>query len=138
MDYEITWGGDPEKATVATRGEASLEGLNAWVQEVLSDSRYHEGMSFILDHRGLDWSGISLEGVQERIELLRQDMIRVERVRVAMVMRAGVDFGLARMYQAYVELQPDLQIEIGVFTSIEDARAWIRERKAADAGSDNS
>jgi hypothetical protein len=51
-----------------------------------------------------------------------------------MVMRAAVDFGLARMYQAYVELQPDLQIEIGVFTSIEAAREWIRERKAADAG----
>jgi hypothetical protein len=133
MEYEITWGGDPEDACVTTRGEASLEGFGAWMQEGLSDPRYREGISFIVDHRELDWSGVSLKGVQDRIELFKQDSNRIGRVRAAMVMRAVVDFGLARMYQAYIELQPDLQIEIGVFTSIEDAREWIRERKAADA-----
>jgi hypothetical protein len=138
VEYEITWGGDPEDARVTTRGEASFEGFVAWMQEGLSDPRYREGMSFILDHRELDWSGISLEDVQERIELFKRDTDRVGRIRAAMVMRSAVDFGLARMYQAYVELQPDLQIEIGVFISIEDAREWIGERKAADAGSTGS
>ena|SRR5450759_1828182 len=134
MEHEISWGGDPEDASVTTRGEASLEGFYAWVQEGLSDPRYREGMSIIVDHRELDWSGISLQDVQARIELFKKDSHLLGRIRAAMVMRAAVDFGLARMYQAYVELQPDLQIEIGVFTSIEAARAWIRERKAADAG----
>lgn len=133
MEYEITWGGDPEDAYVTTRGEASLEGFDAWVQEGLSDARYHEGMSIILDHRELDWSGVSLDGIQERIKLFKRESSRSGRIRVAMVMRAAVDFGLARMYQAYVELQPDLQLELGVFVSIEDARAWLRERKSADA-----
>jgi hypothetical protein len=134
VEYEISWGGDPEDACVTTRGEASLEGFNSWMEEGLSDPRYREGISFILDHRQLDWSGISLQDVQDRIELTKQDSDRYGRVRVAMVMRAAVDFGLARMYQAYIELQSDLQIEIGVFISIEDAREWIRIRKAADAG----
>jgi len=133
MEYEITWGGDPENACVTTRGEASLESLVAWMQEGLSDPRYREGMSIILDHRELDWSGISVQDVQDRIELFKTDSDRFGRVRVAMVMRAVVDFGLARVFQAYIEMQPDLQIEIGVFISIEDAREWIRERKAADA-----
>jgi hypothetical protein len=134
MEYEISWGGDPEDACVTSRGEASLEGFYAWAQEGLSDPRYREGMSVVVDHRELDWSHISLKDVQERIELFERDSPRFGRIRTAMVMRATVDFGLARMYQAYVELQPDLQIEIGVFTSIEAAREWIRERKAADAG----
>ena len=134
MEHEISWGGDPEDASVTTRGEASLEGFYAWVQEGLSDPRYREGMSIIVDHHELDWSGISLQDVQARIELFKKDLQLLGRIRAAMVMRAAVDFGLARMYQAYVELQPELQIEIGVFTSIEAARAWIRERKAADAG----
>jgi hypothetical protein len=138
MEYEIIWGGDPEDACVTTRGEASFEGFYAWVQEGLSDPRYHEGISFIVDYRELDWSGVSLKDVKERIKLFRRNTNRVGRIRAAMVMRAAVDFGLARMYQAYVELQPDLQIEIGVFVSIEDAREWIRERKTADAGSANS
>jgi hypothetical protein len=135
VEYEITWGGDPEDACVTTRGEASLEGFDAWMQEGLSDPRYREGMSFILDHRELDWSGISIDDVQERIELIRRESNHFGRIRVAMVMRAVVDFGLARMYQAYIELQSDVQIEIGVFTSIDDAREWLRERKAADAAS---
>ena len=138
MEYEITWGGDPEDGRVTTRGEASFEGFNAWVQEGLSDPRYHEGISFIVDHRELDWSGISLKNVKQQIEIFRRNTNRVGRIRAAMVMRAAVDFGLARMYQAYVESQPNLQIEIGVFVSIEDAREWIRERKAADASSANS
>lgn len=138
MDYEITWGGDPEDAHVTTSGEASMEGFTAWMQEGLADPRYREGMSIIIDHRELDWSGVSLGGVQDRIELFKRNAKRVRRIRAAMVMRAAVDFGLARMYQAYVELQPDLQMEIGVFLSIEDAREWIRERKAADSDSDNS
>ena len=138
MEYEITWGGDPEDACVTTRGEAALEGFDAWVQEGLSDPRYHAGMSVIVDHRALDWSGVSLKDVQARLELFRRDTNRMGSIRTAMVMRAVVDFGLARMYQAYVEMQPDLQIEIGVFSSIEDAREWIREQKAADATSDRS
>lgn len=135
MEYEITWGGDPEDASVATRGTVALEGFDAWMQEGLSDPRYRDGMSIIVDHRELDWSDVSLKDVQERIELFRRNTKRVGRIRAAMVMRSTVDFGLARMYEAYVEMQPDLQIEIGVFISIDDAREWIRGRKAVDAAS---
>jgi hypothetical protein len=135
MEYEITWGGDPEDASVTTRGSVSLEGFDAWMQEGLSDRRYHDGMSIIVDHRELDWSDISLKDVQERLELFKRNTNRVGCIRAAMVMRSAVDFGLARMYEAYVEMQPDLQIEIGVFISIDDAREWIRGRKLADAAS---
>lgn len=135
MEYEITWGGDPEDACVTSRGKVSLEGFVAWMQEGLSDPRYHDGMSIIVDHRELDFSDMLPQDVQERLELFRRETNRVGRIRAAMVMRSAVDFGLARMYEAYVEMQPDLQIEIGVFTSIEDAREWLRARKAAGAAS---
>jgi len=69
VEYEITWGGDPEDATVTTSGTATLEGLDAWVQEGLSDPRYRSGMHILVDHRQLDWSGLSPANVQERIEL---------------------------------------------------------------------
>jgi hypothetical protein len=39
------------------------------------------------------------------------------------------------MVQAYVELHRELEIEIAVFLSIEDAREWLREQIAADTGS---
>ena len=138
MKHEISWGGDPEDARITTWGTATLEGLDAWVQEGLSDPRYRSGMHILVDHRQLDWSGLSPANVQERIELFARHAARLDSARAAVVMRSPVNFGIARMEQAYIELHSELKIEIGVFTSIEDARAWIRERKAADAGSDNS
>jgi hypothetical protein len=134
MEYEITWGGDPEDASVTTWGTATLEGLNAWVQEGLSDPRYRPGMLVLVDHSRLDWSGISREDVHKRIEHFAEAAGLTGRAYAAIVMRAPVDFGIARMVQAYIELHPELEIEIAVFLSIEDARGWLREWKEADAG----
>ncbi|MGD0274272.1 MAG: hypothetical protein ABSB96_11150 [Gaiellaceae bacterium] len=138
MEYEITWGGDPEDASVTTWGTATIEGLDAWVKEGLSDSRYRSGMCVLVDHSRLDWSGLTPKDVHERIEFFAKEAARLGRARAAVVMRAPADFGIARMEQAYVELEPELEIEIGVFFSIEDAREWLRERIAADAGSTGS
>jgi hypothetical protein len=135
MEYEITWGGDPEDARVTTWGTATLEGLDAWVQEGLSDPHYRPGMHVLIDHRQLDWSNLSPANVHERIEHFARAAGRLDSARAAVVMRAPVDFGLARMEQAYIDLHPTLKIEIGVFLSIEDARDWLRERIAADASS---
>jgi glucan biosynthesis protein len=135
VEFEITWGGDPEDASVTTWGTATAEGLDAWVQEALSDSRFHAKMHFLIDHRQLDWSDLSPNDVHKRVELFARNAVHLDSARIAVVMGALVDFGIARMEQAYVELDPDLKIKIRVFFSIEDAREWLRERTAADASS---
>ena len=138
MGYEITWGGDPEDATVTTWGTATIEGLDAWVQEGLSDPRYRPGMHVLIDNRQLDWSGLSLEDVHKRVELFVRDAVGLDSARAAVVMGAPVEFGIARMEQAYVEIEPELAIKIRIFLSIEDAREWLREQIAAEADSPDS
>jgi len=138
MEYEIVWGGDPEDASVTTWGTATLEGLSTWVQEGLSDPRYRPGMRIPVDYSRLDWSGISQEDVHKRVEHFAKTVIPAGRACAAVVMREPVDFGIARMVQAYVELHRELEIEIAVFLSIEDAREWLREQIAADTGSADS
>jgi hypothetical protein len=138
VGYEITWGGDPEDACVTTWGTASIEGLDAWIQEGLSDSRYRPGMHILIDHRQLDWSGLSPDDVHKRVELFARDAASLDSARAAVVMRAPVEFGIARMEQAYVELEPKLKIKIRIFLSMEDAREWLREQIAADADSTGS
>ena len=138
MGYEITWGGDPEDACVTTWGTATIEGLDAWVHEGISDSRYRPGMHVIIDNRRLDWSGLSPEDVHKRTEFFLRNTALLDRARAAVVMRAPVEYGIARMEQAYVELEPELKIEIGIFLSIEDAREWLREQIAEDADSADS
>ena len=137
MKYEITWGGDPEDAGVTARGVATVEGLNTWVQEGLSDPRYRPSLRVLVDYTQLDWSGLSATDVHERIALYAKDAIKLDHARVALVMRAPVDFGVARMEQAYVELHPELEIEIGVFFSIDAARRWLGTFPAPDPPADS-
>ena len=138
VGYEITWGGDPEDVCVTTWGTASIEGLDAWVQEGLSDSRYRPGMHILIDHRQLDWGGLSPADMHERVELFARHAVRLDSARAAVVMRASVDFGMARMEQTYIDLEPELGIAIRIFLSLEDAREWLREQIAEDAGSADS
>lgn len=138
MGYEITWGGDPEDATVTTWGTATIEGLDAWVQDGLSDSRYRSGMHVIIDNRRLDWSGLSPDDVHKRVEHFARDAARLDSARAAVVMGAPVEFGIARMEQAFVELESELKIKIRIFLSIEVARKWLREQIAEDTDSPDS
>src|SRR5664280_1722674 len=133
MGHEITWGGDPEDGCVTTWGTASIEGLNAWVQEGLSDPRYRPGMHILIDHRQLDWSRLAAADMHERVALFARDAVRLDSARAAVVMRSSVDFGMARMEQAYIDREPELGIAIRIFLSIEDARERLREQIAEDA-----
>jgi hypothetical protein len=125
MEHQITWDGDPEDASVTTRGIVTVEGLDAWVREVLADPRYRPGFRVLVDYRQLNWGDLSPMDLYERIELYVRDSIRLDHARIAVVMGVPVDFGMARMEQAYVELRPELEIEIGVFFSIDEARRWL-------------
>ena len=136
MEYEITWGGDPEDASITTWGTATIEGLGAWVQEGLSDPRYRPGMRILIDHSRLDWSGLTPADIHRRIELFAKEAGRSGHVSAAVVMRAPVDFGIARMEQALIEFQPEVQIDFAVFFSIDEAREWLRALPKPDPPAD--
>jgi hypothetical protein len=135
VEHRITWGGDPEDAGITTWGTATAEGLDVWVQEALSDSRFHAKMRLLVDHRQLDWSGLSSDDVHERVKLFANDAAHLDSARLAVVMGTQVDFGMARMEQAYIDIDPDLKMKTRVFFTIEDAREWLSEQPALDASS---
>jgi hypothetical protein len=138
VEYEITWGGDPEDASVTTRGMVTIEGLNAWVQEVLADPRYRPGFRVLVDSRQLDWGSFSSEDVRKRIELFAKDAVRLGHAHIAVVARVPVDYGMLRMEQTYIKLHSELEIEMGVFLSFEDARRWLSEAPAPDSVFDSA
>jgi hypothetical protein len=135
VEYEITWGGDPEDVTVTAWGTATVEGLDAWLRKELKDPRFRPRMRVLIDYRQLDWSGLSPEDLHKRVEVFARAGGRVNRARSAVVMRSPVDFGIARMEQAYFELHLEPEVEMGVFLSIEDARRWLSEVPAPDSDS---
>jgi len=86
---------------VRTSGQASLDGLNAFFQEVLQDSRWRPGMRALLDDRGLDWSTMRARDLQARIEGIAAERERIGKAQVATVVARTLDYGLQRMMQAF-------------------------------------
>jgi hypothetical protein len=124
MEYQITWGGDPEDVMVVTSGDASVEELDAMVQDVTADPRFRHGMKVLLDHSSLRLWAMSNDDVRRRADLVKRDTERVGRQRVAFVTGSPVDFGIGRMLQG---LTADTGIEGGVFDSVAAARDWLRD-----------
>lgn len=78
MQHELIWDTDgPEDLLVITHGVASIEGLDAWVQDALNDPRVRAGSRVLVDHRDLDWSPLSHSDIERRAELLARDAPRI-------------------------------------------------------------
>jgi hypothetical protein len=125
MQYEIVWGGDPEDLLVTTRGTATLDELSFWIREAICDPRYRPGMRVLVDHREVDWSGLTPEDIRTHVAAFTVDAERIGHSYCAMVMGKPVDFGIARMKEQYAEADPTFEAEIQVFASVDDARRWL-------------
>jgi hypothetical protein len=132
MEYEITWGGEVEDVHVTTAGLASQEGLTAYTREVLNDSRWRPGMRLLTDHRELDWSALSPSDLRERVDTVLRERERLGPARLAVVVGRKLEYGFQRMMMAYSEEQRG-DTEIGVFYTVEDARAWLGRFPGPDA-----
>ena len=124
MEWEIQWGGDPEDVLVTISGDATVEGLNAWTQEALADSRFRPGMRVLIDHRGASLGGLTSDDMRRRADILAADAERIGLQRVATVVTKPVDFGLHRMLELLSEERRSFTWR--VFYDIEEARDWLR------------
>lgn len=70
----------------------------------------------------------------QRLATLQLSRESTRNARSAIVTSRQASYGVARMYQTHAE---DMPIEVELFQSIDDARAWLLDgRRDADEGSD--
>jgi hypothetical protein len=124
VEYQIIWGGDPEDLMVVTSGDASVEELDAMVQEAMADARFRHGMKILLDHTALRLWAMSNEDVGRRADLVKRDSQLLGAQRVAFVTGSPVDFGIGRMLQG---LTAGTGLDAAVFDSVAAARQWLRD-----------
>ena len=124
MEYQIIWGGDPEDLMMVTSGDASVEELDAMVQEAMADARFRHGMKVLIDHTSLRLWAMSNEDVGRRADLVKRDSQLLGRQRVAFVAGSPVDFGIGRMLQG---LTSSTGLDAAVFDSVAEARQWLRD-----------
>jgi hypothetical protein len=136
LEFALSWDGDPEDLLVTTWGMATPDGIRAYRQAINTHNRLRPGLLILIDHRRLDWSQMSTAEIRKQSELFPQDAERLGPASLAVVMGSTVDFGLMRMLHG--QIPGDVQLQAAVFYSIEEARAWLAERRGTDESSSTS
>ena len=124
MEWVITWGGEIEDVSGRTFGQASVEGLNAFSEEGLSDPRWRPGIRALVDHRELDFTALSAADLRARAELAVKQVERFRQAHLAVVVGRPVDWGVQRMMQAFAD---DFGADVALFYTLDEARNWLSQ-----------
>jgi hypothetical protein len=108
---------------ITTSGTASLQGMNAYVDEIESDLRWRQGGTVLVDHRLADFSEITTADIRARGKRLAGTRPRLKPSRVAIVVTGRAAFGVMRM----VDMFADDATERRVFYGVEEAYSWLAE-----------
>jgi len=128
VEYEISWGGDPDELHVQAWGLASVEGVAALTADALADPRYRPGMRILVDYREVDWSETTRTDIEERLDMMRRDAPRFDGNKIAIVMGRAIDYGIMRMLHTRAETvleDAGVAVERRPFYSLEEAMAWL-------------
>jgi hypothetical protein len=90
---------------------------------MLKDPDFKEGMDVLWDFREVKSGNSEAEDIREIVSFIRTNQEKRGRnYRVALVVSRDIDFGLARMYEAYSQ---ELPFDIQIFKDIKDAEQWL-------------
>lgn len=132
MESHIRWI-DTRLAVCDLAGEATPDGLEAIIDELIAHPNSDAGMSLLADGRKLDVSKLSASDIQEAVEWGSRLLGR-KLVQVALIVgsESPSRYGIARMIQAYVNSLSSWGT-MEIFATRKDAALWIdrnRERVA--------
>ena len=120
MPYSYTIDVDRQLVIAVFWGEATIAEADALMAELYADPRHSFSLNRVYDCREMTRLPPITE-VRGLAELFRQRVASGVRTRRAMVVRPGATYGLARMFQALLDL---VGIELNVFTDVEEAVEW--------------
>ncbi len=123
MKYRIVWGGEFEDVLITTSGDASVQDLDAMVQEAIADERFRDGLRVLIDHSNTRWWPLSDAEIEERADLIAEDAERLGRQRVAFVAGSPVDERIGEALQRLIAGRAG--IESKIFGSVQAARDWL-------------
>ena len=106
-------------ASGIVKGKDIIEGLG----RMLQDPDFKEGMDALGDFRTVHSANSETADIREIVSFVRANQKkRGSNYRVALVVSRDIDFGLARMFEAYSQ---ELPFDIQIFKDIKDAEQWL-------------
>jgi hypothetical protein len=93
------------------------------LKSLLADPDFRAGLHYLVDWRDGDESNTS-EEVRMMADAVRRESDRLAESRFAIVVRSDVQYGLTRVFAAFVG---DAPLEFRTFRKIDDACRWLGE-----------
>ena len=124
MEYVIvSWDGFLEVRTI---GNAELHGLANMLEALLSRPDWEPGGRLLVDHSELNAGPITADEVRSLADKASRLRERFGRARCAHLVARNLEFGLVRMWEAYIEGRWDAVTMC--FRSRVDATTWLESR----------
>ena len=118
---------DPEtgRVTLTATGSIEVKDLQGSLREMTEAAEFRPGADIVWDFRKAEAADLTPDRLRDMVSFVSGiQEARGSDYKVAIVVARNVDFGLARMYEAFSD---ELPCELRVFMNLEDADAWMTE-----------
>jgi hypothetical protein len=125
MKHTLKVSEDGSLFTVTTEGDGDVEGIIAFLKDIISHPKWQPGKHILLDHRALKIHDITVPGIED-VSVYFKSIARVlGNGKIALVMNRVIDFGIARAWENITGY--DVAIEIYVFRQLDEAISWLKK-----------
>ena len=123
MEYSITQHDGFDQ--IVASGAADYDTMVAMITELISRPEWRPGSAILLDYRAFDAGPLKVGEISRLAELVSEHRSRIGPARLLFVVSRNLEFGLVRMWEAYVSGNWDGDAMI--FKSREEALVSLKD-----------
>ena len=123
MKYEVNY--HDGFFDVKTYGDAELKVFFDFIKELIEHKKWKPGSRVLLDHSEIDASNTTAADIKVLSERLISMKNKIKNVKIAIVAPNDLQFGMARMTNAYTS--GNWSANEGIFRSRDEAIAWLNK-----------
>ena len=110
---------------IKTSGDAGPRGFGDLLDGLLEHEEWQPGASFLMDHTGLNSNPLSTNEMKAIAKICESRGPELGASKCALLVTSDLEFGLARMWDVYVEDRWNVITEL--FRSRDAAISWLSE-----------
>ena len=108
---------------IKTSGDAEVDKFRDILESLVTHESWKPGTPFLVDHSHLDAAPLTTDDMIKIVGFNRQFRAELGKAKCAHVLARDLEFGLGRMWEAFVENEWDVSERL--FKSRDDAIAWL-------------
>lgn len=121
MDFEILY--HDGIFEIKTSGDAEAEKFRNLMEALVTHEKWIPGSPFLVNHARLDAASLTDEDIKNIAKLSNIYRDQIGKSKCAHLLSRDLEYGLARMWQVYVEKEWDATEQL--FKSRDEAIAWL-------------